>query len=66
MDIRIKHTDKSGHQWFEPGQLYTALQANNYINWMEKRYGEVPYSLEIDGRLIRERKDSNKKSIIYA
>jgi hypothetical protein len=65
MSIIIKHTDKSGLQWFTPSPIFTPIEANDYIKWMEKKFGLVSYTLKIDNFLLSERKDHNKPSIIY-
>ena len=65
MSIRIMHTDKSGLQWITPTAINTPIEANNYIQWMQKRFGDVPFTLRINDVITYERKDHNQPSIIY-
>jgi len=65
MSIRITHTDKSGLQYFTPNAIYTPLEAEQYIQWMHKRYGNVPFTLRINDVITYERGDHNQPSIIY-
>lgn len=69
MIYTIKHTDSSGLQQFET-QLKNEQQTEGYLDWMLKRYGEVPFQLhswtvERGSKLIRERKDFRKRIIHY-
>lgn len=65
MSIRIIHTDKSGLQWITPNAINTLIDAENYIQWMHKRYGNVPFTLKINDVITYERKDHDQPSIIY-
>ena len=65
MHIVIKHTDKSGLQHIEPNAIYTPVEANSYIEWMDKRFGKVPYTMQINNVLVSGRTDHNKPSILY-
>jgi hypothetical protein len=65
MSIRIIHTDKSGLQWITPNAINTPKEAMDYIQWMHKRFGSVPFTLTINDVITYERKDHNQPSIIY-
>lgn len=59
------HTDKSGLQWISPNAIYTPVEAENYLQFMHKKFGNVPFTLKINGVITYERKNSNESSIIY-
>jgi len=65
MNIRIYHTDMSGLQHFDPSPIHNMQEAQSYIEFMDKRFGNPPYRLKVDGIIVRQRRDFNKPSIIY-
>lgn len=65
MDIRIWHTDMSGHQNFSPNGIYTLTDAVRYISNMNEIFGNPPFQLKINNQIVMERKDSNQDLIIY-
>jgi hypothetical protein len=65
MYIRIKHTDKSGLQYFDVNQCVTPKQANDYITYIDRMYGNPPYQMIVENVTIRERKNFKQPSIMY-